>query len=252
MRTDVAQPIRLADYRPPDYLIDTVDLDVSLDPHATRVVARLAVRPNPKGRSGADLVLDGDGLVARRIVLDGQELDSNANFVTPDQLTIAAPPQRPFTLEIETEIDPSANTFLMGLYRSGSAYCTQCEAEGFRRITYFLDRPDVLAVYTVRLEAEVSEAPFLLSNGNKVASGTDREHEPAFRDLARSLPQALLSLRSGRRRFRRDPRRIRHGVRPQSRARHLCRTWQGRERDIRDGRFEALHALGRDGLRARI
>ena len=89
MRTDVAQPIRLADYRPPDYLIDTVDLDVSLDPHATRVVARLAVRPNPKGRSGADLVLDGDGLVARRIVLDGQELDSKANFVTPDQLTIA-------------------------------------------------------------------------------------------------------------------------------------------------------------------
>jgi aminopeptidase N len=172
MRTDVAQPIRLADYRPPDYLIDTVDLDVSLDPHATRVVARLAVRPNPKGRSGADLVLDGDGLVARRIVLDGQELDSKANFVTPDQLTIAGPPQRPFTLEIETEIDPSANTFLMGLYRSGSAYCTQCEAEGFRRITYFLDRPDVLAVYTVRLEAEIAEAPFLLSNGNKVASGT--------------------------------------------------------------------------------
>ncbi len=152
-------------------MIDTVDLDVRLDPHATRVVARLAVRPNPKGRTGADLVLDGDGLVARRIVLDGQELDSKANFVTPDQLTIASPPQRPFTLEIETEIDPSANTFLMGLYRSGSAYCTQCEAEGFRRITYFLDRPDVLAVYTVRLEAEVSEAPFLLSNGNNVASG---------------------------------------------------------------------------------
>ncbi|HEY1736785.1 MAG TPA: aminopeptidase N [Methylovirgula sp.] len=171
MRTDVAQPIRLADYRPPDYLIDTVDLDVRLDPHAARVIARLAIRPNPKGRAGADLVLDGDGLVARRIVLDGQELDSKANFVTPDQLTIASPPQRPFMLEVETEIDPSANTFLMGLYRSGSAYCTQCEAEGFRRITYFLDRPDVLSVYTVRLEAELAEAPFLLSNGNPISSG---------------------------------------------------------------------------------
>jgi len=169
MRTDIAKPIRLADYRPPDYLIDTVDLDVRLDPHATRVLARLSIRPNPKGRGGAELALDGDGLVAKRIVLDGAELDVKANFVTPDRLTIASPPQRAFTLEIETEIDPSANTYLMGLYRSGSAYCTQCEAEGFRRITYFLDRPDVLSVYTTRLEAEIAEAPVLLSNGNRIA-----------------------------------------------------------------------------------
>jgi aminopeptidase N len=171
MRTENAQPIRLADYRPPDYLIDKVDLDVSLDPHATRVVATLSIRPNPKGRGGADLALDGDGLVAKRIVLEGAELNVKANFVTPDRLTIASPPQRAFTLEIETEIDPSANTFLMGLYRSGSAYCTQCEAQGFRRITYFLDRPDVLSVYTTRVEAEIAEAPVLLSNGNRIAAG---------------------------------------------------------------------------------
>ncbi len=171
MRTDVAQPIRLADYRSPDYLIDTVDLDVRLDAHATRVVSRLAIRPNPKGRAGADLVLDGDGLKAKRIALDGKELDVAGNFVTPDRLTLANPPQQPFTLEIETEIDPAANTYLMGLYRSGSAYCTQCEAEGFRRITYFLDRPDVLAVYTTRIEAEISEAPVLLGNGNPVSTG---------------------------------------------------------------------------------
>ena len=171
MRTELAKPIRLADYRPPDYLIDTVELDVMLDAHATRVMARLLIRPNPKGRSGADLTLDGDGLVAKRIALDGVELDVKANFVTPDALTIASPPQRAFSLEIETEIDPSANTYLMGLYRSGTAYCTQCEAEGFRRITYFIDRPDVLSVYTTRIEAEIAEAPVLLSNGNLIEAG---------------------------------------------------------------------------------
>ena len=172
MRTDIAQPIQLSDYRPPDYLIDSVDLDIKLDLHATRVIARLRVRPNPQGRPHADLVLDGDSLVIRRIALDGVELDCSANFVTPDRLTLAKPPQQVFVLEIETEIDPSANTCLMGLYRSGSAYCTQCEAEGFRRITYFLDRPDVLSVYTTRLEAEIAEAPVLLGNGNPVIAGT--------------------------------------------------------------------------------
>ncbi len=171
MRTDIAEPVRLEDYRVPDYLIDKVDLDVKLHPTATRVTARLEIRPNPNGRPGAALVLDGDGLVAKRVVLDGEELDAAAGFITPDQLTIAAPPQRPFVLLTETEIDPSANTRLMGLYRSGHAYCTQCEAEGFRRITYFLDRPDVLSTYHVRLEAEVAEAPLLLSNGNKIEEG---------------------------------------------------------------------------------
>jgi aminopeptidase N len=171
MRTDLAQPIRLADYRPPDYLIDGVDLDIRLDRNATRVVARLKLRPNPQGHAGADLVLDGDGLKLKRLLLDNAPLDIKANFVTPERLTIAAPPQEPFTLEIETELNPAGNTQLMGLYRSGSAYCSQCEAEGFRRITYFLDRPDVLSVYSVRLEAERTEAPVLLSNGNRTAAG---------------------------------------------------------------------------------
>ncbi len=176
MRTDTGKPVHLKDYRVPDYLIGKVDLDVKLHLSATRVQARLAFRPNPNGRRNAPLVLDGDGLTATKIVLDGEVLDlqnsaSWNGFATSDAFTLNAPPQRPFDLEIETEIDPSANTQLMGLYRSGSVYCTQCEAEGFRRITYFLDRPDVLSVYTVRLEAESSEAPLLLSNGNKVASG---------------------------------------------------------------------------------
>jgi aminopeptidase N len=176
MRTDVAEPVRLKDYRVPDYLIDKVDLDVKLVPAATRVLARLAIRPNPLGRANAALALDGDGLFATKIALDGRALDLHRTeawngVVTPDQFRLNTPPNHPFVLEIETEVDAAANTRLIGLYRSGAIYCTQCEAEGFRRITYFLDRPDVLSVYTVRLEADVSEAPLLLSNGNKIASG---------------------------------------------------------------------------------
>ncbi len=100
-------------------------------------------------------------------------------------------------------IDPTGNTQLMGLYRAGATYCTQCEAEGFRRITYFLDRPDVMAVYTTRIEADKSEAPVLLSNGNLVAQGDRAGRQAAFRRLARSVPEAVLSVRAGRRQSRR-------------------------------------------------
>ena len=103
-----------------------------------------------------------------------------ATWRRPTGLTIPQPPRRPFTLEIETEIDPAANTKLMGLYRSGGTYCTQCEAEGFRRITYFLDRPDVLAVYTMRIEADKAEAPVLLANGNLVERGRRARHGRHF------------------------------------------------------------------------
>jgi aminopeptidase N len=168
MRTEEPRPIRLKDYRPPDWLIEAVDLDVSLDPTATIVRAKLTLKPNG---TPAPLVLDGDELRLRSLALDGKPLPSESFLVTPERLTIAQPPNRPFTLEIETVIDPSANTQLMGLYRAGTTYCTQCEAEGFRRITYFLDRPDVMAVYTTRIEADKSEAPILLSNGNLVAQG---------------------------------------------------------------------------------
>jgi aminopeptidase N len=171
MRTNTGQSIRLSDYRAPDYLIDTVDLDFWLDRKATRVIATLSVRPNPAGQSGAALTLDGDELLLTRLELDGAPLEAGAYEATPSFLTIKNPPQRAFTLRIETRLDPAANTRLMGLYRSGSAYCTQCEAEGFRRITYFLDRPDVLSTYLVRLEADKAEAPVLLANGNCVERG---------------------------------------------------------------------------------
>ncbi len=172
MPTDTAKaPVRLADYRPPDYLIDRVELDINLHLTRTRVRSRLAIRPNPAGVTGAPLVLDGDGLKSVAASLDGTDLRFDEVIASPDKFVLQAPPQRPFTLAIETVIDPSANTQLMGLYRSGSAYCTQCEAEGFRRITYFLDRPDVLSVYTTRIEGDLKEAPVLLGNGNPIESG---------------------------------------------------------------------------------
>jgi len=170
MRTEELRPIRLTDYRPPDWLIETVELDVSLDPVETRIHAKLKIKPNSAGVP-VPLVLDGDDLKLVSLALDGEPLPAESFAATPDSLTIALPPHRGFELEIETAVDPTANTRLMGLYRTGTTYCTQCEAEGFRRITYFLDRPDVMAVYTTRIEADKSEAPVLLANGNLIARG---------------------------------------------------------------------------------
>jgi len=172
--------VHLSEYRPYDWLVDTVDLDFRLEPAATRVRAKLAMRPNPKGRKDVPIVLDGDELTLVSLKLDGRVLAANEYEASASSLTVKNPPRGKLTLEIETVIDPSANTKLMGLFRSNRIYCTQCEAEGFRRITYFPDRPDVLSVYTVRIEADRDEAPFLLSNGNPVEAfgikGTNRHY----------------------------------------------------------------------------
>jgi aminopeptidase N len=170
MRTDTAQPIRLKDYRPPNWLVETVSLDFSLHPTQTKVRATLALKPNPEAAAAA-LVLDGDGLTLTALKLDGTALPPENYVATPDSLTIPQVPNTPFTLEIETLVDPTANTQLSGLYRSSGTFCTQCEAEGFRRITYFPDRPDIMAVYTTRVEADKGEAHVLLSNGNLIESG---------------------------------------------------------------------------------
>jgi aminopeptidase N len=170
MRTDVAQLIRLKDYRPPDWLVETVSLDVALHPTKAKVRATLKLKPNPQAPA-APLVLDGDALEFVAMKIDGAEPGPDSYVVTPEALTIPQPPNGPFTLEIETLVDPSANTQLSGLYRSSGTYCTQCEAEGFRRITYFPDRPDVMAVYTTRIEADKKEAPVLLANGNIAERG---------------------------------------------------------------------------------
>lgn len=191
--------VRLEDYRPSDHLIDRVDLDVVLHPTATRVVSRLGLRPNPAGRIGSPLVLDGEDLVLVRIALDGRVLDAGSFSVDATGLTIADPPRAPFTLEIETRIDPSANTRLMGLYRSNGVYCTQCEADGFRRITYLLDRPDVLSVCTTRIEADRDEAPVLLGNGNLVKAGEagPGRHHAVWHD-PHPKPAYLFALVGGR------------------------------------------------------
>jgi aminopeptidase N len=170
MRTDTHPPILLKDYRPPDWLVETVMLKVALHPTQTKVRATLALKPNPDA-AAAPLVLDGDGLSLVSLKIDGAALPAENYIATPDKLTIPQVPNRPFRLEIETLVDPTANSQLSGLYRSSGTYCTQCEAEGFRRITYFPDRPDVMAVYTTRIEADKAEAPVLLANGNLIESG---------------------------------------------------------------------------------
>jgi aminopeptidase N len=172
MKTDLPQPIYLKDYEPPQFLIDETELDVRLHPSETKVRSRLAMRPNPKAkRPGGSLRLDGELLKLSSLAIDGETLPSSRYVLAAERLTIERVPSKPFTLTIETVCDPEANKALTGLYRSNNVYCTQCEAEGFRRITYYLDRPDVLSKFRVRIEAEAKEAPVLLSNGNLVESG---------------------------------------------------------------------------------
>ncbi|QSX35726.1 aminopeptidase N [Shewanella sedimentimangrovi] len=155
----------LDDYRVSDFLISDIELRFELAPAATRVTAISQIQRQHSGAT--ELVLDGEQLKLERVSVDGRDV---AYRLEPGKLIIADVPER-FSLELVTLIDPAANSSLEGLYMSDGAYCTQCEAEGFRRITYFLDRPDVLARYKVRIEAPKAEFPFLLSNGNKVDAG---------------------------------------------------------------------------------
>ncbi len=172
MKTESKAPIRLKDYKPSPYLIDTVHLDVRLAQQRAQVRATLHIRPNPgTSESNAPLTLNGEQLELSGLEIDGTTLATGSYKADETTLTIPDVPNSPFTLTVETVCDPSANTALSGLYRSNGIYCTQCEAEGFRRITYYLDRPDILARFTTRIEARRSEAPELLSNGNLIEAG---------------------------------------------------------------------------------
>ncbi|MSP02179.1 MAG: aminopeptidase N [Acetobacteraceae bacterium] len=159
------QTVLLSAYRPPAFLIDTVDLAFDLHPAATTVVSRLTLHRNPKAGPDESLRLNGEALTLVRIARDGVALPAASYRIEDGILTIAAMPEQ-CTLEIETKIAPAENTVLSGLYVSGGSYFTQCEAEGFRRITYFPDRPDVMARYTVTIEADKIQVPVMLSNGN--------------------------------------------------------------------------------------
>src|SRR6478736_5449740 len=167
MKTAEPRAIHLKDYAPPPYRIPEIALDFRLDGKATLVSSTMKVER--RAASVEPLVLDGSGLKLVSIALNGQPLDSSAYAVDTDTLTVQAPPAS-FTLQIVTEIAPAENTALEGLYMSNGIYCTQCEPEGFRCITYFLDRPDNLAKFETRIEADKATSPVLLSNGNLVSS----------------------------------------------------------------------------------
>ena len=199
MRHATATVTYLADYQAPDHLIDRVSLVIRLDGSNTRVQAELSIRPNPKGQAGAPLRLDGDELTLIALALNGSPLQPSDYSLSDTGLVINKVPDAPFTLSIETRLDPDRNTKLMGLYRSSGTYCTQCEAEGFRRITYFIDRPDVMSVYTTRIEARLDEAPILLGNGNPQDKGlmADGFHYAVWHD-PHPKPAYLFALVGGR------------------------------------------------------
>ncbi|MGL4491045.1 MAG: aminopeptidase N [Rhizobiaceae bacterium] len=172
MRTDTGKTFRLEDYRPTDFIINHVRLDFRLGMETTRVTALMDLERRKGVDANAPLILDGDDLKLISVCVDGHAVGEDSYDVSSELLTIRdLPKSAKFQLEVVTEIQPDLNKALMGLYVSDNVYCTQCEAEGFRRITYFLDRPDVLATYFVRIEANRKAAPILLSNGNPVASG---------------------------------------------------------------------------------
>lgn len=169
--TSGPQPTFLKDYQVPAYLIDETNLHFDLNDEATFVTSTLRVRHNRLSDSKLrDLVLNGEALTLVSISLNGQALAESAYQIVEDELTIFSVPDN-FELEIKTKIHPEKNTALCGLYRSANTYCTQCEAQGFRHITYFPDRPDVLSRYTTTIAADAKKFPVLLSNGNMTGSG---------------------------------------------------------------------------------
>lgn len=163
MKDASPQTIYLADYTPPAFLVENVHLTFRLSPENTRVFSRIEFRPNPEAQS-REFFLHGENLHLTSAKIDGVAITPE---VTPEGLTADAP-DTPFTFEAEVEIDPAGNTALEGLYLSNGIFCTQCEAEGFRKITYYPDRPDVMSVFTVRIEGDMA---VMLSNGNPVAEG---------------------------------------------------------------------------------
>ncbi len=169
-----AQPkaIYLNDYREPDFLIETTELTFTLEEDSTLVSSKLVMQRNQNSESNAQLVLHGQELELLSVSVDGQMLAAEQYEVGEETLTIASLPDR-FVLEINNRIYPHKNTALEGLYRSGGMYCTQCEAEGFRRITYYLDRPDVMSVFTTHIIADAVKYPVMLSNGNMVAESME-------------------------------------------------------------------------------
>ncbi len=197
MRTDTAAAIYRKNYIAPAYRVQTVELGFDLDPVATRVASRLTLQRDA-GAASDELVLYGDELQLVQLRMNGKAVPERAYRLDAGTLRIAAAPRR-VTLEIETITHPDKNTSLMGLYVSNGNFFTQCEAEGFRKITYFPDRPDVMAKYTVMLRADKQKYPVLLSNGNLIEQGElgDGRHYAKWEDPFKK-PSYLFALVAGR------------------------------------------------------
>jgi len=188
MNASETAAIQRLDYQAPDYLIPKTELSFRLDPTQTEVRSRLEITRAEGVSEAAPLVLNGAELDLKSVRVNGESVGADSMEKTDSHLSLFNLPDA-FTLEIVTEISPDTNTALEGLYRSSGNYCTQCEAEGFRKITYFLDRPDVLSVYTVAIIGDKASLPVLLSNGDPISN------------RALPTPQAKLSVCIGSRGF---------------------------------------------------
>ncbi|MDQ6991307.1 MAG: aminopeptidase N [Mariprofundaceae bacterium] len=192
-----AETVYLKDYQVPTFLVDKLFLDFSLEPSATVVRSKVCYRRNPAAEACTALRLDGQNMELLSIALDGRVLKQDEYTLNTESLQVDKVPDV-FELEISTRCNPEANKALEGLYRSGGNYCTQCEAQGFRKITYYPDRPDVMAPFTVRITANKLENPVLLSNGNPISSGDldDGRHWVEWQDPF-AKPAYLFALVAG-------------------------------------------------------
>ncbi len=197
MRTDTAVAIHRQDYQPPAYLVESIDIGFDLDPGHTRVAARSTLQRNPQSKQ-KELILHGDSLQLLALRMNGKTLGKREYSLRKGTLRILNAPDH-VVLEIETLINPDKNTSLMGLYVSNGNFFTQCEAEGFRKITYFPDRPDVMAKYRVMLRADKQQYPVLLSNGNLIEEGDlgDGRHYALWEDPFKK-PSYLFALVAGK------------------------------------------------------
>ena len=194
----MAETIFRADYRAPSHLIDTVHLEFDLDADSTSVINTMHVRPNPDAQHSSDLILNGETLTLVSVAVDGLPLDESRYTLGDDLLTIRGI-DRECDVIVVNRFSPSANKALSGIYTSGQNLMSQCEAQGFRRITYFLDRPDVLSRYSVVIRASKEQYPVLLSNGNRIEEKDldDGRHEARWEDPF-PKPCYLFALVAGR------------------------------------------------------
>ncbi|KAG0454389.1 hypothetical protein HPP92_025693 [Vanilla planifolia] len=211
-KMDAPKEIFLKDYKLPDYYFDAVDLKFLLGEDKTIVTSKISVYPRTEGKycfiwhgNSCPLVLNGSDLKLLSIKVDGKKLKEEDYHLDIRHLTLLTPPSGSFVLEVETEIHPESNTSLEGLYKTSGNFCTQCEAEGFRKITFYQDRPDIMASYTCRIEADKSLYPVLLSNGNLIEQGDleDGRHYVVWEDPFKK-PCYLFALVAGQLESRND------------------------------------------------